>query len=117
MPAIAAGRPVAKIFPSGGPSDVYVFGARRVQGLPDTYLEARRNVGRLSGFGGIVAFGILLIRNPAAEALAVLWLFGSFALVWGVMLMLGGFEAAGCTSRGRREPPVCTRCTPEASSL
>jgi uncharacterized membrane protein HdeD (DUF308 family) len=44
--------------------------------------------------GGIaaVAFGVLLIQNPAAGALAVLWLIGSFALVWGVMLMLGGFD-------------------------
>jgi len=42
--------------------------------------------------GGVasVAFGILLMRNPAEGALAVLWLIGSFALVWGVMLMTGG---------------------------
>jgi uncharacterized membrane protein HdeD (DUF308 family) len=45
----------------------------------------------LGGIAG-VAFGILLIRNPAAGALAVLWLIGSYALVWGVMLMLGGFD-------------------------
>ena len=45
----------------------------------------------LGGIAG-VAFGILLIGNPAAGALAVLWLIGSFALVWGVMLMLGGFD-------------------------
>jgi uncharacterized membrane protein HdeD (DUF308 family) len=44
--------------------------------------------------GGIasVAFGVLLIRNPAAGALAVLWLIGVYALVWGVMLMVGGFD-------------------------
>ena len=45
----------------------------------------------LGGIAGI-AFGILLIRNPAAGALAVLWLIGSYALVCGVMLMLGGFD-------------------------
>ena len=45
----------------------------------------------LAGITGI-AFGVLLIRNPAAGALAVLWLIGSYALVWGVMLMLGGFD-------------------------
>ncbi|MGE5813933.1 MAG: HdeD family acid-resistance protein [Acidobacteriota bacterium] len=45
----------------------------------------------LGGIAG-VAFGILLIRNPAAGALTVLWLIGSYALVWGVMLMLGGFD-------------------------
>jgi uncharacterized membrane protein HdeD (DUF308 family) len=44
--------------------------------------------------GGLasVAFGVLLMWNPAGGALAVLWLIGSFALVWGVMLMLGGFD-------------------------
>jgi uncharacterized membrane protein HdeD (DUF308 family) len=44
--------------------------------------------------GGIasVSFGVLLIRNPAAGALAVLWLIGVYALVWGVMLMVGGFD-------------------------
>jgi uncharacterized membrane protein HdeD (DUF308 family) len=44
--------------------------------------------------GGVVgiASGILLIANPAAGALAVLWLIGSFALLWGVMLLIGGFD-------------------------
>jgi uncharacterized membrane protein HdeD (DUF308 family) len=44
--------------------------------------------------GGIasVAFGLLLMWHPAEGALAVLWLIGSYALVWGVMLMLGGFD-------------------------
>jgi uncharacterized membrane protein HdeD (DUF308 family) len=44
--------------------------------------------------GGIasVGFGILLISNPAAGAPAVLWLIGSFALVCGAMLLLGGFD-------------------------
>jgi uncharacterized membrane protein HdeD (DUF308 family) len=45
----------------------------------------------LAGIAGI-AFGVLLIRNPAQGALAVLWLIGSFALAWGVLLMLGGFD-------------------------
>ena len=45
----------------------------------------------LGGIAG-VAFGMLLIRNPAAGALAVLWLIGSYALVRGVMLMLGGLD-------------------------
>jgi uncharacterized membrane protein HdeD (DUF308 family) len=45
----------------------------------------------LAGIAGI-AFGVLLMWNPAAGALAVLWLIGSFALVWGVTLMLGGFD-------------------------
>jgi hypothetical protein len=34
---------------------------------------------------------VLLMRHPA-EGPSVLWLIGSYALVWGVMLMLGGFD-------------------------
>ena len=45
----------------------------------------------LAGIAGI-AFGVLLMRDPAAGALAVLWLIGSFALVWGVTLTLGGLD-------------------------
>ena len=45
----------------------------------------------LGGIVGIAA-GILLITNPAAGALAVLWLIGSFAFLWGVMLLIGGFD-------------------------
>jgi uncharacterized membrane protein HdeD (DUF308 family) len=44
----------------------------------------------LGGTASVVS-GILLIRNPAAGPLAVLWLIGSYALAWGVMLTLGGF--------------------------
>jgi uncharacterized membrane protein HdeD (DUF308 family) len=44
--------------------------------------------------GGIlsVAFGIALISRPGAGALALLWLIGTYALIWGVMLMIGGFD-------------------------
>lgn len=45
----------------------------------------------LGGIAG-VAFGALMIRNPAAGALAVLWLIGVYAFVWGIMLMIGGFD-------------------------
>jgi uncharacterized membrane protein HdeD (DUF308 family) len=45
----------------------------------------------LGGIAG-VAFGILLIRNPAAGALTLVWLIGSYALVWGVMLLLSAFD-------------------------
>jgi len=44
-----------------------------------------------SGIAG-VAFGLLLLLRPAAGALAVLWLIGTFALVWGVMLAISGFD-------------------------
>jgi hypothetical protein len=55
--AIDAGRPVAKVLPWGGPSEVYVFGAVHVEGSPDTYLEAARDVGRLSGTPGYQGIG------------------------------------------------------------
>jgi uncharacterized membrane protein HdeD (DUF308 family) len=45
----------------------------------------------LGGTVGVV-FGILVIRNPAAGALAVLALIGGYALVAGVMLMIGGLD-------------------------
>lgn len=44
--------------------------------------------------GGVLgaAFGILLIARPAEGALAVLWLIGIYALVWGVMMLVGGID-------------------------
>ena len=64
--AIDAGRPVAKVLPWGGPSEVYVFGAVHVEGSPDTYLEAARDVGRLSGMPGYQGIGE--IREDATVA-------------------------------------------------
>ncbi|MGE5246063.1 MAG: HdeD family acid-resistance protein [Betaproteobacteria bacterium] len=44
--------------------------------------------------GGIlgVAFGILMLWRPGAGALALLWVIASYAIVWGIMLIIGGFE-------------------------
>ncbi|MGH9253705.1 MAG: HdeD family acid-resistance protein [Vicinamibacterales bacterium] len=44
--------------------------------------------------GGIlgIAFGVLLMWRPEVGALAVLWLIASYAIVWGTMLMIGGFD-------------------------
>ncbi len=64
--AIDAGRPVAKVLSWGGPSEVYVFGAVHVEGSPDTYLEAARDVGRLSGTPGYQGIGE--IREDATVA-------------------------------------------------
>ena len=64
--AIDAGRPVAKVLPWGDPSEVYVFGAVHVDGSPDTYLEAARDVGRLSGTAGYRGIGE--IREHATVA-------------------------------------------------
>ncbi len=64
--AIDAGRPVAKVLSWGGPSEVYVFGAVHVDGSPETYLEAARDVGRLSGTPGYQGIGE--IRDDATVA-------------------------------------------------
>jgi hypothetical protein len=64
--AIDAGRPVAKVLPWGDPSEVYVFGAVHVQGSPDTYLEAARDLARLSSTPGYQGIGE--IREDATVA-------------------------------------------------
>lgn len=45
--------------------------------------------------GGLasVAFGVLLMAMPGAGALAVLWLIGSYALFFGVILVMLAFKA------------------------
>jgi hypothetical protein len=55
--AVEAGRSAAKVLSWGGPSEVYVFGVVHVDGSPDRYLEAARDVGRLSGTPGYQAVG------------------------------------------------------------
>jgi hypothetical protein len=64
--AVDAGRPVAKVLPWGGPSEVYVFGAVHVDGTPETYLRAPRDVQRLSGASGYLGVGEL--RDDATMA-------------------------------------------------
>ena len=64
--AVDAGRPIAKVLPWGGPSEVYVFGAIHVDGSPDTYLNAARDVRRLSGMPGYLGIGEL--RDDATVA-------------------------------------------------
>ena len=41
----------------------------------------------LSGLASVV-FGVLLVWNPGAGALAVLWLIAAYAFVFGVLLVL-----------------------------
>jgi hypothetical protein len=64
--AIDAGRPVAKVLSWGGPSEVYVFAAVHVEGAPETYLEAARDIGRLGGTPGYQGIGE--IRDDATVA-------------------------------------------------
>ena len=46
-----------------------------------------------------VAFGAVLVARPGAGALAVLWLIGSFALVFGVLLVVLAIKARGFARR------------------
>jgi uncharacterized membrane protein HdeD (DUF308 family) len=39
-----------------------------------------------------VLFGLLMFRNPNAGALAVIWLIGTFAIIYGAMLLMLAFE-------------------------
>jgi len=68
--AIDAGRPVAKVLSWGGPSEVYVVGAVHVNGSPDTYLEAARDIGRLGGMPGYQGAGE--IRDNVGDRAVVL---------------------------------------------
>jgi hypothetical protein len=68
---IDAGRPVATILQWGAPSEVYVFGAVHVAGSPDTYLEAARDIGRLSRTPGYKGAGEIREDATAADLLAL----------------------------------------------
>ncbi|MCK7503990.1 MAG: hypothetical protein MZV70_07750 [Desulfobacterales bacterium] len=69
--AIDAGQAVAKILPWGGPSEVYVFGAVHVEGSPDTYLEAARDIGRLSRTPGYQGAGEIREDATVADLIAL----------------------------------------------
>src|SRR4030095_13755498 len=71
MAIIDAGRPVAKVLSWGGPSEVYVFGAVHVCGPPQTYLEAARDVGRLSGTAGYQGIGEIRDNATVADLIAL----------------------------------------------
>jgi len=45
-----------------------------------------------------VAFGVLLMARPGAGALAVLWLIGGYAIVFGIMMVLLSFKVKGLAS-------------------
>jgi hypothetical protein len=69
--AVDAGRPVAKVLSWGGPSEVYIFGAVHVDGSPETYLKAARDVRRLSGTPGYLGIGELRDDATAADLSAL----------------------------------------------
>ena len=45
----------------------------------------------LAGLASI-AFGILVVLNPGAGALSILWIMGSYALVFGILLVVASFK-------------------------
>lgn len=55
----------------------------------------------LLALGGIlsVLFGLLLVGWPGAGALAVLWLIGGYAILFGLLLMTLGFRLRGWGAR------------------
>ena len=61
--AVDKGRPVAKVLSWGGPSEVYVFGAVRITGSPDTYLKNTRDIQRLATVKGYLGIGELPARS------------------------------------------------------
>jgi hypothetical protein len=65
--AIENGKAVAKVLPWGGPSEVYVFGAVRVNGSPSDYLRAARDVKQLAGTEGYLGIGELLPDSSVAD--------------------------------------------------
>ncbi len=55
----------------------------------------------LLGLSGLVSilFGVLMFLQPGAGALAVVWLLGSFAIFFGILLIALGFRLKGLASR------------------
>lgn len=49
------------------------------------------------GLAGLlsVAFGVFILARPGAGLLSVLWLVGTYALVYGLVLVVAAFEARG----------------------
>jgi uncharacterized membrane protein HdeD (DUF308 family) len=55
----------------------------------------------LLGLSGLVSilFGVLMFLQPGAGALAVIWLIGSFAIFFGILLIALGFRLKGLANR------------------
>ncbi len=52
----------------------------------------------LSGLCTVI-LGVLLIARPGAGALSVIWLIGSFAIAWGILLVILAFKLKGHSGR------------------
>jgi uncharacterized membrane protein HdeD (DUF308 family) len=58
--------------------------------------------------GGILSilFGVVLVVNPAAGALAMVWVIGIYALVFGLLMIVLAFRVRGLPQRFERSPHV-----------
>jgi uncharacterized membrane protein HdeD (DUF308 family) len=57
----------------------------------------------LLGLSGVlsVLFGVLMLANPGAGAIAMLWIIGVYAIVFGVLLIVLGFNVRSETHHPR----------------
>lgn len=46
-----------------------------------------------------LAFGVIILARPGAGALALLWLIGTYAIVFGILLLIFAFKARGFVNR------------------
>lgn len=69
--AVDAGHPVAKVLSWGDPSEVYVFGAVHVDGSPEAYLNAARDMRRLASTPGYLGVGELSEDTTLADLRAL----------------------------------------------
>lgn len=46
-----------------------------------------------------VLFGVALVANPAAGALAVVWIIGAYAIIFGLMMIVLAFRLRGLSGR------------------
>jgi uncharacterized membrane protein HdeD (DUF308 family) len=64
-----------------------------------TAIELRKEISRewFLILGGILSiiFGLALVANPAAGALAVVWIIGAYALLFGLMMIVLAFRLRG----------------------
>ena len=64
---IDAGRPVAKVLPWGGSSEMHVFGAVYIEGAPAAYLKMARNVTKFVAAPGYLGVGELAAATTSAD--------------------------------------------------
>jgi hypothetical protein len=68
---IDAGKPVAKVLPWGGPSEVHVFGAVYIEGSPAAYMKMARDITKLAASPGYVGIGELPAAATSADLSAL----------------------------------------------